>query len=153
MKYFKYFVFLWSLHAVSVCGLLQPPSLSLWRSTGQDHTPVPILLTASPWNTRISNITHGVQWRLMRGGRLIVMSGMESMEWHQSHQRHGFYVFVTIPLTPFQPYLWAVLPSAASTDGVLVWCNSACQCRWTEGHGEVTKGLLQTWDKKDLTWT
>jgi hypothetical protein len=29
--------------------------------------------------------------------------------------KRGFHVFDSIPLTPFQPLLWAVLPSAAST--------------------------------------
>ena len=40
------------------------------------------------------------------------MAGMESLEWYQPHENHVFY---TIPLTPFQPLLGAVLPSAAST--------------------------------------
>jgi hypothetical protein len=26
-----------------------------------------------------------VQWRLVRGGRLIIMSGTEQMKWHQTH--------------------------------------------------------------------
>ena len=43
------------------------------------------------------------QWRFLRG--LIIMVGMESMEWNQPHGNHVFYVFETIPLTPFQPLL------------------------------------------------
>jgi hypothetical protein len=34
------------------------------------------------------------------------------VEWYQTH---GFYVFDTVAFAPFQPFLWAVLPSAAST--------------------------------------
>jgi hypothetical protein len=45
------------------------------------------------------------QWRLLRGGRLIIMDGMESMERHQPHGNHVFDVFNIIPLTPFQPLL------------------------------------------------
>ena len=68
------------------------------------------------------------QWRLLRGGRLILMAAMESMERYQTHGNHGnqvFDVFDTIPSTPFQPLLWAALPSAAST-GVGVECVCVC---------------------------
>ena len=51
-------------------------------------------------------------WRLLRGGWLFIMAGMESMELYQPLGNH---MFETISLTPFQPFLWAVLPSAAST--------------------------------------
>lgn len=48
---------------------------------------------------------HMQQWRLLSGGRFTAMAGMESMET----------TFGTIPFTPFQPPLWVVRPSAAST--------------------------------------
>jgi hypothetical protein len=36
------------------------------------------------------------QWRLLRGGRLIIMAGTERMEWHQINGNHVFGVFDTI---------------------------------------------------------
>ena len=42
----------------------------------------------------------------------MVMAGAELVELNQIH---GFHVFDAIPFAPFQPILWAVLPSAAST--------------------------------------
>jgi hypothetical protein len=36
------------------------------------------------------------QWRLLRGEWLIIMSGMELLEWYQEH---GFHVFDTIKFT------------------------------------------------------
>jgi hypothetical protein len=33
------------------------------------------------------------KWRLLRGGRLIIMAGMVPMEWHQTHGNHGNHVF------------------------------------------------------------
>ena len=47
-----------------------------------------------------------MQWRLVRGGRLVVMAGREKMKWHQTPGNHGnqvFDVFDTIPLIPLQP--------------------------------------------------
>jgi hypothetical protein len=43
------------------------------------------------------------QWRLLGGGRLIIMAEIESMEWHQTHGNHVFHVFDTIPLILLQP--------------------------------------------------
>jgi hypothetical protein len=34
---------------------------------------------------------------------LVVMTGMELVEWYQIHQTHGFRVIGAIPFTPFQP--------------------------------------------------
>ena len=50
------------------------------------------------------------QWRLLRGGQLIIMSGMALMEWHQTHGNHVFDVFDTIPLILLQPLPWASPP-------------------------------------------
>ena len=47
------------------------------------------------------------QWRLLRGRQLIIMAGMERMEWHQTHRNH---VFDTIPLILRQPLLRARPP-------------------------------------------
>lgn len=43
------------------------------------------------------------QWRLLRGRQLIIMAGMERMEWHQTQERHVFYVFDNIPPIPLLP--------------------------------------------------
>ena len=43
------------------------------------------------------------QWRLLRRGRLIIMAGTASMEWHQTHGNNVFDVFDTIPLILLQP--------------------------------------------------
>jgi hypothetical protein len=32
------------------------------------------------------------QWRLLRGGRLIIMAGTAQMEWHQTHGNHGHHM-------------------------------------------------------------
>lgn len=45
---------------------------------------------------------------------LIVMAGIEFMEWYQTHQTHGFKVLDFFPFTLFQPLLWAALSSPAS---------------------------------------
>ena len=37
---------------------------------------------------------------------LVLMAGVESVEWYQIHHTHGFHgfhVFAAIPFTPFQP--------------------------------------------------
>ena len=49
---------------------------------------------------------------LIGENRLVIMAGAESVEWYQTDR---FHVFDAIPFTPFQPLLWAFLPSAAST--------------------------------------
>ena len=43
------------------------------------------------------------QWRLLRGGRLILMAGMVPMEWHQKHGNHGNHVFDVFDTIPLQP--------------------------------------------------
>ena len=45
------------------------------------------------------------QWRLLRGGRLIITAGTERMECHQTPGNHGNHVIVvfnTVPLIPLQ---------------------------------------------------
>jgi hypothetical protein len=42
------------------------------------------------------------QWRLLRGERLIIMSGTGQMEWHQTPVNNMFDVFDTIPLIALQ---------------------------------------------------
>ena len=42
------------------------------------------------------------QRKLPSGERLIIMPGMEQMEWHQTPGNHVFDVFNTIPLIPLQ---------------------------------------------------
>jgi hypothetical protein len=49
------------------------------------------------------------------GGWFIILGGLESMEWYQPFGNHIVDVFDPIPLTPFQPLLRVVLPSAAFT--------------------------------------
>ena len=49
------------------------------------------------------------QRRLLRGERLIIMTGTEQMEWHQIHGNHVFDVFDIISLIPLQS-----LPRACS---------------------------------------
>jgi hypothetical protein len=56
------------------------------------------------------------QWRLLRVRQLIIMTGMETMEWYRTHQWCGFH---EVDTTPFQPLLWAILPSA---DSIVVVC-------------------------------
>ena len=51
-----------------------------------------------------------IQWRLVRGGRLIIMSGMEQMEWCQTHGNLLFELFDSIPLIPLHPLPWARPP-------------------------------------------
>ena len=58
----------------------------------------------------------------------MVMAGAEYVEWYQKHQTHSFHVFDAIPLTLFQPLLWAVLPSAASTERHTYWFD----LRWPD---------------------
>jgi hypothetical protein len=36
---------------------------------------------------------------------LVLLAGVEFVEWYQIHQTHGFYVFDVIPFAPFQPLL------------------------------------------------
>ena len=40
------------------------------------------------------------QWRLLRGGQLIIMVGKELVEWHQTH---GTHLFGIVPLIMLQP--------------------------------------------------
>jgi hypothetical protein len=42
---------------------------------------------------------------LIGGDRLIVIAGMEQMEYYRTHQTPGFHVFDTIPLTQFNTLL------------------------------------------------
>ena len=53
---------------------------------------------------------YSYQWRLLRGGRLIIMAGTAQMEWHQTPGNHRNRVFDTIPLIPLQ-----LLPRAPSS--------------------------------------
>ena len=48
-------------------------------------------------------VKHTNQWRLLRGGRLLIMAGTERLECHQTHSNHVFAVFYTVPPTPLQP--------------------------------------------------
>ena len=40
--------------------------------------------------------------RLLSGGQLIIMAGMEQMEWYQTHGNHVFDICDTIPLIRLQ---------------------------------------------------
>jgi hypothetical protein len=69
-------------------------------------TQMPASSQSDPHNfSPIYEITQSHQWRLLRGGRFIIMAGMEQMEWQQTpgnHGNHVFDVFDTIPLILFQ---------------------------------------------------
>ncbi|CDQ87022.1 unnamed protein product [Oncorhynchus mykiss] len=82
-----------------------PASEPLLSSTGPtapgldvpDATPFSAISSETP-----TSITCVYQWRLPRGGRLIIMSGTERMEWHQTCGNHVLDVFDTIPPIPLQ---------------------------------------------------
>ena len=59
--------------------------------------------THSDMHKHVHISIHTNQWRLVRGGRRIIMAGTEQMEWHQTHGNHVFDVFNTIPPFPLQP--------------------------------------------------
>ena len=44
---------------------------------------------------------------------LVVMAGVDYVEWFKIHQSHGFQVIDAILFAPLQPLLLAVLPSEA----------------------------------------
>jgi hypothetical protein len=71
------------------------------------------------------------------------------VEWYQINQTHGFHVFDAIPLVPFQTLLWAVLPSAASTDiEVHLPVSMTCLCMYTY----ILKHKRQAINKAPTYW-
>ena len=46
-----------------------------------------------------------VQWRLLRGGRFIIMVGMKLMEWHQTHRNRVLFFLLFLPPF-FSPISW-----------------------------------------------
>lgn len=66
----------------------------------------------------------GYQWR---GGRLIILSRTEWMEWHHAHINH---VFDTIPPIPLQPLPQASPPQLRCQQYPVV---AMCHCSWSTG--------------------
>uniref|UniRef100_A0A4W5RQB8 Kinesin family member 1A n=1 Tax=Hucho hucho TaxID=62062 RepID=A0A4W5RQB8_9TELE len=81
--------FVLSIHPVNVCCLKDEKSF-FNRS---------LMYTAQ----KIKGTLKQHNWRLLRGGRLIIMAGTERMEWHQTHGNHVFDVVDTFPLIPLRP--------------------------------------------------
>ena len=48
----------------------------------------------------VPNVWYTHQWRLLRGGRLIILSRTEQMGMHQTEENHVFDIFDSIPLQP-----------------------------------------------------
>ena len=74
----------------------EPRDLSLQDS----HPGLPHTLARTHARTHAGETTRAHQWRLLRGGRLLIMAGTERMEWHQTHGNHVFDVLDAILLQP-----------------------------------------------------
>ena len=68
------------------------------------------------------------QWRLLRGGRFIIMSGTERMERHQTPGNHVFDVFHTIPLIQIQSLPPTCPPQLRCHQPPVVWTHSSKTC-------------------------
>jgi hypothetical protein len=69
-------------------GILILKSALLWliselRQNNQVENKSDVVLPMSGGVTHL--VGHARQWRLLRGGWLMIMAGMEIMEWHQTH--------------------------------------------------------------------
>ena len=82
---------------------------------------------------------HLQQWRLLRGGRLIIMPGLEQMEWHQTHGNYVLYVFDTVPLIPLQPLPQARSPQLRCCQPPVIYCPKCFIVSYT---GQVEWNML-----------
>ena len=70
------------------------------------------------------------QWRMLRGGRLIIMSGTEQMEWQQTQGNHVFNVVDTVPPILLQPLPRAHPPQLRCHQSPVLW---SCVYVWIPG--------------------
>jgi hypothetical protein len=81
--------------------------------------------------------------RLLRGERLIIMSGTKQMERHQIPGNYVFDVFVTIPLIPLQSLLQAHSPQLRCHQPPVLSCLGCCR---EYERSLLRRGSQSNWD-------